>query len=219
MIVSDNGTCSSSHKFQTFVKQNGIQHVRTAAYHPSSNGIAERYVQIVKDGLKKMISGSVESQLARLLSCYRVTPQSMTGVSPAELMFGRKLRTRLDLLQPDLGNRVRQQQARQKQNHDIHSKHRNLEAGMAVYVLNNHGTPKWLPGTIQQITGPASVLVKLRDGHTFHRHIDDIDVRTTQDLDAKFQVDADTTPDSLTSPTQTVPHQSTRTRRPTNHYV
>ena len=103
MIVSDNGTCSSSHKFQTFVKQNGIQHVRTAAYHPSSNGIAERYVQIVKDGLKKMISGSMESRLARLLSCYRVTPQSMTGVSPAELMFGRKLRTRLDLLQPDLG--------------------------------------------------------------------------------------------------------------------
>ena len=165
MIVFDNGTCFSSHEFQTFVKQNGIQHVRTAAYHPSPNGLAERYVQIMKDGLKKMTSGSVESRLARLFSRYRVRPQSMTGVSPAEIMFGRKLRTRLDLLQPDLGNRVRQQQARQKQNHDIHSKHRDLEAGMAVYVLNNHGTPKWLPGTIQQITGPATVLVKLRDGH------------------------------------------------------
>ena len=34
---------------------------------------------------------------------------------------------------------------------------------MAVYILNNHGYPKWLPGTFQQITGPASVLVMLRD--------------------------------------------------------
>ena len=64
MIVSDNGTYFSSHKFQTFVKQNRFQHVRTAAYHPSTNGIAERYVQIVKDGLMKMISGFVESRLA-----------------------------------------------------------------------------------------------------------------------------------------------------------
>ena len=53
MIVSNNGTCFSSREFQTFVKQNRIQHVRTAAYHPSSNGLAEHYVQIVKDGLKK----------------------------------------------------------------------------------------------------------------------------------------------------------------------
>ena len=98
MIFCDNGTCFSSHEFQTFVKQNGMQHVRTAAYHPSSNGLAERYVQIMKDGLKKITSGSVESLLARLLSRYRVTPQSTTGVPPTELMFGRKLRTRLDLL-------------------------------------------------------------------------------------------------------------------------
>ena len=75
-------------------------------------------------------------------------PQSTTGVSPAEPMFGRKLRTRLDLLQPDLGSKVRQQQAKQKQNHDAHSKHRGFEAGTTVYIFNNHGTPKWLPETI-----------------------------------------------------------------------
>ena len=43
------------------MKQNGIQHVRTTAYQPSSNGLAECYVQIVKDGLKKITLGSVES--------------------------------------------------------------------------------------------------------------------------------------------------------------
>ena len=44
MIVSDNGTCFSSQEFQTFVKQTGIQHVRTKACHPSSNDLAECYV-------------------------------------------------------------------------------------------------------------------------------------------------------------------------------
>ena len=62
---------------------------------------------LVKDGLKKITLGSVESRLARLLPRYRVTPQSVTEVSLAELMFGRKLRTRLDLLQLDLGSKVR----------------------------------------------------------------------------------------------------------------
>ena len=136
----------------------------------------------MKDSLKKITLGSVESWLARLFSCYRVTPQSTTGVCSAQLIFGRKLRTRLDLLQPDLGCKVRQQQAKQKQNHDVHSKQRGFEVGTTVYVFNNHGTPKWLPGTSKQITGPASVLVKLSDGCPFRRHIDNINVRSTQDF-------------------------------------
>ena len=122
MVVSDNGICFSSQEFQNFMKQNGIQHVRTAAYHPSLNCLAECYIQIMKDDLRKIISGLVEPWLARLLSCHRVTLQSVTGVSPAELMFGRKLRTRLELFQPDLGNWVRQKQAMQEQNHNVHSK-------------------------------------------------------------------------------------------------
>ena len=78
IIVSDNGTSFTSQEFQTFLKQNGIQQVRTSAYHPSSNGLAERYVQTVKQGLKKITLGSMESRVARLLSRYRVTPQSTT---------------------------------------------------------------------------------------------------------------------------------------------
>ena len=171
---------------------------------------------------KKITLGSVELQLARWFSHYRVTPQSTTGVSPVELMFKRKLRTRLDLLQPDLGSKVRQQQAKQKQNDDVHFKQRGFEVGTTVYVFNNHGNPKWLPGTIKQITGlPASVLDKLSDGHTFHRHIDNINVRSTQDFH-DINLDADLNPslaDSSTLPTQTVLHHSTRIHMSQNCYV
>ena len=73
IIVSDNGTSFTSQEFQTFLRQNGIQHVRMSAYHPSSNGLAERYVQTVKQGLRKITSGSMESRVARLLSRYSDT--------------------------------------------------------------------------------------------------------------------------------------------------
>jgi len=36
-IVSDNGICFSSQEIQTFMKQNGVQHIRTSSHHPSSN--------------------------------------------------------------------------------------------------------------------------------------------------------------------------------------
>ena len=50
-------------------------------------------------------------RLSRFLFKYRITS---TGVSPAKLMYGRKLRTQLDYLHSDLSRQVQQSQDRQK---------------------------------------------------------------------------------------------------------
>ena len=71
-----------------------------------TNGLAERAVQIFKAGMRKITDGSTADRIARILLNYRRTPQTTTGSSPAELMFGRNLRTRLDLLLPNLSARV-----------------------------------------------------------------------------------------------------------------
>ena len=162
----------------------------------------------------------MESRVARLLSRYRVTPQSTTGRSLAELMFGRKLRTRLDLLRPDLSSHVRQQQAIQKQNHDTHAKQRDINRGTEVYVFNNQGTPKWLPGTIEKISGPVSVMVKLSDDHTLRKHIDDLRPRSSQVCDDGDTEREDIIPvlsDSPAPPIQLC--RSSRICKPPTHYV
>ena len=67
-------------------------------------------MQIVKKGLKKETSGTMSSRLAKLLFSYRITPQTTTGTSPAELLLGRRPRTRLDILKPNTAERVEEKQ-------------------------------------------------------------------------------------------------------------
>ena len=45
IIVSDNGSAFVSEQLSTFLSRNGIRHIRSAPYHPSSNGLARRAVQ------------------------------------------------------------------------------------------------------------------------------------------------------------------------------
>ena len=52
----------------------------------------------LKQGLKKIRNGSIEERLANLLFNYRITPQSTTGTSLAQLLFGHNLHSRLDLV-------------------------------------------------------------------------------------------------------------------------
>jgi len=180
-IVTDNGTCFVSAEFEQFLQQNGIRHLTSAPYHPSSNGLAERTVQIVKKGLKKVTNGSISDRLARVLLTYRLTPQGTTGISPAELLLGRRPRTRLDLLKPHTADRVESKQAQQKLKHDNTSKFRVFQIGDSVWI-KNHGTGHpWLAGVIESKSGPVNFSVRLEDGRFRRCHLEHLRKRQSPD--------------------------------------
>lgn len=138
VIVTDNGKCFTSSEFESFLKSNGIEHLTSAPYHPSSNGLAERAAQIVKKGLKKVKEGSIRFRLAKILLSYRSIPQSTTGLTPAEMSLKKHPRTRLDLMKPNTAEKVEAAQRKQKSKSqlDVKAKVREFKAGDSVYVRN-----------------------------------------------------------------------------------
>eukprot|EP00731_Ephydatia_muelleri_P001907 Em0001g1907a len=187
-LVTDNGPAFISSEFKTFMDYNGIVHIRSAPYHPSTNGLAERAVQTLKDGLRCIKDGTIETRLARFLSKYRLTPHSTTGLSPSEMLLGRCPRSRLDLMNPDLTQKVLSNQLQQKCTHDNSKQARSFKVGEEVYVRSFNNINHWIPGSILATTGPLSYKISLANGVVIKRHVDHVKARYSRDQ--SFQVPA-----------------------------
>ena len=59
ILVTDNGPQFTSAQFAQFTKNNGIKHVTSSPYNPSTNGLAERTVQIFKEGMRRQKTSSI----------------------------------------------------------------------------------------------------------------------------------------------------------------
>lgn len=100
VLVTDNGPQLISKEFRDFAEKTSFEHITTAYYHPQSNGRAEKFVDLLKTGLRKA-KGSADQKLREFLLAYRSTPSYALGnKSPAQLMLGRSMKSRLDLLKP-----------------------------------------------------------------------------------------------------------------------
>ena len=74
--------------------------------------------------------------MVKILMQYRINPHTTTGLSPAEFMLNRKLRTQLDLIRTDFQRKIENKQQVQKENHDKKSLERTFEEGEKVFVPN-----------------------------------------------------------------------------------
>jgi hypothetical protein len=174
-IVTDNGPSFTSSEFQQFMKVNGIAHIKSAPYHPSTNGLAERAVQTFKQGVAKIAGDTIQERISKFLFKYRISPHATTGVAPSELLNGRRLRCRLDNWHPDISQRVDNRQRQQKLDHDTSAPLRVFSTGDLVYAENFTGSPpKWWPGTVTAVTGPVSYCVELQSGTLVRRHVDSL---------------------------------------------
>ena len=133
------------------MEQNGIKHKTTSPYHPSSNRLAEHAVQTGKHGISKL-EGTIEFRLAHFPFNYCVTPQSTTELSPADLLKGRRLRTRLDLIHPDTTQKI----IRKQGNIENFSTPRHFKVGDKLYAKDFIGKGKWIPASVIKVTSPTS---------------------------------------------------------------
>ena len=202
ILVTDNGSTFTSDEFEEFMKRNGVRHIKTSPYHPASNGLAERAVQTFKAGLRKLKEGTLETRVSRFLFSYRVTPQSVIETSPAELMFGRRLRSHLELMQPVMGAKVHHHQEKQKSSHDLHAKARVLECGDKVFIKDTSSSKEWDSGVVIEVNGPVTYKVKLQDGRILRRHIDHIRKRQSPDPE---QEEPESEPELNTNASTTIP--------------
>ena len=71
-LVSDNGPQFTSTEFQEFLQANGVKHIRTAPYHPASNGTVKRLIQTLKQAMKagKQDGFTQQHQLENFLITY-----------------------------------------------------------------------------------------------------------------------------------------------------
>lgn len=184
-VVSDNGPNLVSKDLQRFFNKNGIKRLTSPPFSPKSNGQAEICVKTVKTKLKAALESSNERisvLLARFLLNYRNSVHSTTGKSPAELVFGRKLRTKLDLLREiPLKATVSQEQAienMEKKNEKLMERgmKKDLNVGEEVMVrdyrrVNHKG---WIEAKVENQLGKSIYDCKLQDGGTWKRHKDQI---------------------------------------------
>ncbi|UYV80033.1 K02A2.6-like [Cordylochernes scorpioides] len=147
-LVSDNGPQFTGSEMKGFLEGNGIKQTLIPAYHPQSNGLAERAVRTIKTALdknKRKIGDTIQDTLSKVLLAYRSTPHVTTGKTPSELFIGRALRTRVSLIHPSLTSRVRDQQARQMK-YDRRTQLEEFQIDDLVWCKNFRGGDKWIPG-------------------------------------------------------------------------
>ena len=91
-LVSDNGQ-EYHGEFSDLLRRHGVDQLEIPAGRPSTNGMAERMVKVLKSALKKFVENqgtlTWHTWLPVIEFGYRVTRQASTGYSPYFLMYGR----------------------------------------------------------------------------------------------------------------------------------
>ena len=90
------------------------------------------------------------------------------------LFVGRNLRSRLDILKPDIRRHVHNKQMDQTASHKSAKGMREFQIGQTVSVRDYRGQQKWIPGVIHARTGPLSYEVCVGPNMIWRGHIDQL---------------------------------------------
>ena len=153
-VTSDNGPPYPGHEMERYAIEKGFALTPVSPEDPQCNGFAENFIKF----LCKMVHASVidgkdpRSELHNYLLQYRATPHGTTGVSPAEMLFGRKIHTKLpqiqlpsqDIKEEEIRKRHNDKKMKQKHYHDKRhqAKEKPVKVGDQVLIRQKKSTMK-----------------------------------------------------------------------------
>ncbi|XP_062542458.1 uncharacterized protein K02A2.6-like [Armigeres subalbatus] len=227
VIPLDNAMNFSSQLMKDFCVDRGIKLTHTTPYWPSANGEAERQNQSLLKVLRisKNKGTDWKDAIHEYLYMYSITPHSITGVAPAELMFGRRFRDLIPHLQEttlddsELRDRdwTAKYQAKENRDKRVGAKESSVDIGDRVLMKNmlpqNKLSSKFLamPATVIDRIG-NSVTLQTAEGQMYKRntsHVKPLNANTSAATDIAPSVIPEATgATNLTSDAR--PHRETR---------
>ena len=167
-IVSDNGPCYAAETFTNLMKEYAVNHITSSLHYPQSNGLAEEFVQIVKNLFHKVKDEG--TYIHKSLMIYCNTLLASTSKSPMQMLQQRS--TRLQLLMSNaarrqLGIAVEQLSSNKNQHLPAHDFHIGQEV-----MCQSPITKRWFPAPIKALCPePRSYQIETQEGITYRRII------------------------------------------------
>lgn len=184
-VFSDNGPRFCSREFNAFTEEWGFKHTTSSPNNPRSNGLVESSVKIVKALIKKSHDGKTDFQ--KSLMIYRSAPLQ-NGLSPAQMLMGRRIRTNLPihqaLLTPAGANKIKaakqQHKIKQREKYDKKAKTlQRLKPGDRVRILNHASGTREQQGCVERELLPRSYEIQTERGAILRRNRGDLRPQVT----------------------------------------
>ena len=166
-LISDNGPCYTSQSFTSVMQSYNINHITSSPHYPQSNGLAEKYVQIVKSLFYK---AKEEGQdFYKHLMIYHNTPLTGSLQSSMQILQGRNARSDLPI-----SNNARKQlgiQPKIVRNTDKHVVLPTHDQHVSQQVMYQDATSKhWYPAVIDSLCPePRSYKITTRNGIVYRK--------------------------------------------------
>lgn len=102
-LRADNGPPFNSFELGDWLKKLGITFEHTTPLNPTENGLVERHMQGINkiSAITRLEKRNWKKVLAEYMAAYNTWPHCVTKLPPAELMFGRAIRSLLPCIKTD----------------------------------------------------------------------------------------------------------------------
>ena len=161
-LISDNGPCYTTEVVTNLMRRYNVNHITSSPHYPQSNGLAEKYVQLVKNLFYK--AKEEGRDLFKCLMVYNNTPLSNTLHSPMQILASRSARSDIPI-----SNAARKQPGIDCEN--LRTKYKNehlpshdLYINQVVMYQDSTGK-RWFPATITKLCKePRSYIITTKEG-------------------------------------------------------